>query len=174
MGQEPQVEIAPEDIPRAVPEPAPARRWTASRPGDLHAPGEVPWGGAFGTPGPDTGYALKLAAGAPYILDAGENRHNVDSTLILIMSARASLAGKAPSPDDLSFALMLLGLDTREEVPTAATARLAASRKHWSPRVAHSNAAARAMSGLLTPDLLRLSLEDLRHRLALGEVPLAP
>ncbi len=174
MGQEPRYEIPLGDRPRASAEPAPARRWKASRPGDLHAPSEVPWGGAFGTPGPDTGFALKLAANAAYELDADESRHNVESMLLLIMGARASRFGKAPSADDLSFGLMLLGLDSREEIPEAVMARLAESRRHWAPRVAHNKSAGRALAARLTPELLSRSLEDLRHRVSLGEVPLSP
>lgn len=174
MGQEPKIEIAIEDMPRPVPEPAPARRWTASRPGDLHSPADVPWGGAFGTPGPDTGYALTLARGASFALSEGEDRHNVEQALLLVMGARASLFGKAPSADDLGFALLLLGLDTREEVPAAVTAQLAAGRKHWAPRLANDKWEARLFVGRLAPPLLKLSQGDLRHRLALGEVPLTP
>jgi hypothetical protein len=172
MGQEPKIEITATDAPRPVAEPAPARRWKASRPGDLHRPDDVPWGGGFGTPGPDAGYALKLAAEAPYQLDEGESRHNVDATLVVIMSARASLTGKAPSADDLSFALLMLGLDPREEVPDSVTLQLVAGRKRWAPLVAHRKAAARELAGHLAPQLLALAPADLRHRLALGEVPL--
>lgn len=173
MGQEPKIEIPPEDLPRPVPEPAAARRWTASRPGDMHTPAEVPWGGPFGTPGPDTGYALKLAAAADFALDDNERRHSVETLLVLIMGARASLLGKAPSADDLGFALMLLGLDAGREIPDAANTQLASARRHWAPLVAHSGGAARALAAKLTPSLLRMSQDDLRHRLALGEVPLA-
>jgi hypothetical protein len=129
MGQEPKLDITAADVPRAQAGPAPARRWTANRPGDLHSPAEVPWGGAFGNPGPDTGYALKLAAGAAYQLDEGESRRNVDAALAVIMSARASRTGKAPSADDLSYAQLLLGLDTREEVPDSVTRKLVEARK---------------------------------------------
>lgn len=174
MGQEPTFEIPPGDLPRTTAQPAPALRWKATRPGDLHAPSDVPWGGAFGTPGPDSGYARKLAAGATYQLGEDESRHNVESMLVLIMGARASLFGKAPSADDLAFGLMLLGLDTREEIPGAVITRLAEGRRHWAPRVTHNQATARALVARLTPPLLELSIEDLRHRLALGEVPLSP
>jgi hypothetical protein len=173
MGQEPKIEIPLEDLPRATSGPAPARRWSASRPGDLHTPAEVPWGGAFGTPGPDTGYALKLASAASYELEEGESRHNVQSVLLLLMSARASRFGKGPSADDLAWSLMLLGLDRQEEIPQAAMARLAEDRQYWAPRVANSNAAARRLSAKLTPELLARSVVDLRHHLALGELPLA-
>ena len=174
MGQEPTIEIPLEDLPRPTAEPAPARRWKPSRPGDLLAPADVPWGGAFGTPGPGTGYALKLASGASYELEAGESRANVESVLLLIMSARASWFGKAPSSDDLAWSLMVLGLDRQEEIPQAVMARLAESRRYWAPRVAHSNAAARRLSARLAPELFARSVVDLRHQLALGEVPLSP
>jgi len=174
MGQEPRIEIPLGDRPRATPGPAAARRWRASRPGDLHAPTDVPWGGAFGTPGPDAGYALKLAAEASYELEAGESRDNVQSVLLLIMGARASWFGKAPSSEDLAWGLLVLGLDQREEIPQAARARLAESRRYWAPRVANSNAAARRLSARFTPELFSWSLADLRHHLALGEMPLAP
>ena len=173
MGQEPKIEIPPEDLPRAVPEPAPARRWKATRPGDLHRPEDVPWGGAFGTPGPDTGYALKLTSGAEFELGEGESRSNVEQILLVIMGARASLFGKAPSADDLSFPLLLLGLDDREEVPVSARSRRAESRRYWARRVPHSNAADAAFGSMLTPTLLSQSTADLRHRLSLGEMPLA-
>jgi hypothetical protein len=172
MGQEPNIEISFEGLPGA--EPAPARRWTASRPGDLHTPGDVPWGAGFGTPGPDTGYALKLAGQAAFELEPGEDRHNVESVLVLIMSARASLFGKAPSTDDLSFALLLVGLGSEDPVPEAGITALAANRKYWAPRVSHGSAAARRLVSKLSPELLRMSVSDLRHRLALGEVPLTP
>jgi hypothetical protein len=174
MGQEPKIEISLEDLPRATSGPAPARRWKASRPGDLHAPADVPWGGAFGTPGPDTGYALKLESEASYELEAGESRDNVQSVLLLIMGARASWFGKAPSNDDLAWSLMVLGLDRQEEIPQAIMAQLAENRQYWAPLVANSNAAARRLSARFTPGLFAWSVVDLRHHLALGEVPLAP
>ena len=174
MGQEPSVEIADDDRPRAVPEPAPARRWSASRPGDIHDPSQVPWGGGFHTPGPDTGYAHKLAADADLTIHADESRGNVEEMVVLIMSARASLFGKAPSPDDLDYALLLAGLGGREGLPEAVLDQLAERRRHWGPRVANSKSQARALVGGLDKENLRLSVEDLRHRLALGEVSLAP
>ena len=174
MGQEPTIEIRPEERPRAEPEPAPARRWSASRPGDLHAPTDVPWGGGFGTPGPDTGYAHKLAAGAEYSLGEDESRHGVDAMLAMIMAARASRFGKAPSSDDLGFALLVTGLGERDALPDEVVAGLDEHRRHWGARVAHSKAEGLRMVGLLPREILELSVEGLRHRLALGEVPLAP
>lgn len=172
MGQEPNIETPLSYVPVAA--PGPARRWTASRPGDLPTPEDVPWGAGFGTPGPDTGYALKLASQADLDLEPGEDRGKVESLLILIMGARASLFGKAPSADDLAFARLLVGLGSHADVPEAGVKALAANRKHWAPRVSHGSAAARRLVTKLSPELLRLSVSDLRHQLALGEVPLTP
>ena len=60
MGQQPNMPLTMADLPRPEPHPGPARGWRAGRPGDPSSPADVPWGGAFGTPGPDTGYALRL------------------------------------------------------------------------------------------------------------------
>ena len=62
MGQQPNIELEIADLPRPRPAPDPARRWKPSRPGELHSPEEVPWGGAFGTTGPDTGFVYRLIA----------------------------------------------------------------------------------------------------------------
>ena len=174
MGQEPKIELTAEDLPRAVPEPAPARRWSATRPGDIHAPADVPWGGGFHTPGPDTGYAYKLAADADLTIDEDEDRGNVETMLVLIMSARASLFGKAPEFYFVAGLLIMAGLGGREGLPEAVLAQLAERRRYWAPRVANSKSQARALVGRLEQAMLRLSVEDLRHRLALGEVALAP
>ena len=101
MGQQPNLPLALEDRPRPEPQPAPARRWRAGRPGDLSGPGEVPWGGAFGTPGPDTGYALRLLA------DAGRCGDEA-TALAAVVAARSSWLGRAPVAADLEAAEILL------------------------------------------------------------------
>lgn len=173
MGQQPKYEIGPEDRPRSVPGPAPPRRWKAARPGDLHRPEDVPSRSGFGNPGPDSGYALRLVAQADLPLDPDERRADVETTMMHLMVARASHHGKAPSKADLQFATMILGLASVDMVPATANASLATIRRHLAPRVAHSSAAARSMVGKLPPDLLGLDLDEVRHRLALGESPLA-
>ena len=172
MGQEPNIDIAFEDQPREELRPAVPRRWHADRPGDLKSPDQVPWGGPFGTPGPDTGYALKLASGADMKLEPGEDRGNVERAMVHLMAARASHFGRAPTNEDLKVAMLLLGLASPDQVPEATMRQLSRDRKYWAPRVVRSSAAARQMVARVPPGLLGVSLEDVRHRLALGEIPL--
>lgn len=102
MGQQPNLPLTVEDLPRAEPHPAPARRWRAGRPGDVASPADVPWGGAFGTPGPDAGYALRLLEGR----SSGEG---VDPRAVAaVMGARASLVGRAPVAADAEAAEIIL------------------------------------------------------------------
>jgi hypothetical protein len=60
VGQQQNIPITLADLPRATAKPAAPRQWRPDRPGDITSPQQMPWGGAFGTPGPDTGYALRL------------------------------------------------------------------------------------------------------------------
>lgn len=103
MGQQPNMPLTMEDLPRPEAHPGPSRRWRAGRPGDLASPAEVPWGGAFGTPGPDAGYAQRLLAGR-----AGEPGET--KSLAAIVAARASRMGRAPVPADIAAAEALLAL----------------------------------------------------------------
>jgi hypothetical protein len=109
VGQQPNIPLSSEDLPLPGAAPAPPRRWRAGRPGDLGSPAEVPWGGAFGTPGPDAGYALRLLAGRPLALAAGERRADAERALAAVMVARASRLGRAPTAIDAEAAELLLG-----------------------------------------------------------------
>ena len=106
MGQQPNVEIDPSDLPRPVPDTDPPRRWRPTRPGVIVSPDQMPWGGAFGTPGPDTGYGMKLVREA----DLPERTDGLESVLAALMAARASLFGRAPVIEDLEVAKLLAGL----------------------------------------------------------------
>src|SRR4030042_1832111 len=101
--------LAVEDLPRPGALPAPPGRWRARRPGDLGSPGEVPWGGAFGTPGPDTGYPLGLLSERPLALAAGERRDDAEAAVAALMAARASALGRAPVAADAEVAELILG-----------------------------------------------------------------
>jgi len=110
VGQQPNVQLELENLPRREPHPGPARRRATPRPGDLAGPAQVPWGGDFGTPGPDTGFALLLAAGRPLALAPGESRADVERLVAVLMAARASRLGRAPVAGDAEVAEMILGL----------------------------------------------------------------
>lgn len=139
MGQQPNMPLTIEDLPRPEARPAPPRRWRATRPGDPSSPGEVPWGGAFGTPGPDTGYALRLLA------DGGEAAEETRA-LATVMAARASRLGRAPVAADVEAARILLASAPAEG------------------RRGRGAEGARRLLESLESDLLAAPLEDLRRR----------
>jgi hypothetical protein len=110
VGQQPNVPVGIEDLPRYTGHPGAPGRWKPDRPGDLTVPGDVPTGGSFGTPGPDTGYALRILRGRP--LPGSEHlRSDVVAAVAAVMAARAAALGRAPVPADVEAALALLTLD---------------------------------------------------------------
>jgi hypothetical protein len=109
VGQEPNIPLKFEDLPRAVPEPAAPARWAPQRPGDFVSPDEVPWGGVFGTPGPDTGFAYKIVKNLD-LPGGAHRRSDIEAVLVAVMSARASSLGRAPTATDAAVAIELLDL----------------------------------------------------------------
>ncbi|MBP1632422.1 MAG: hypothetical protein H6Q11_710 [Acidobacteria bacterium] len=162
MGQQPNIQLHLEDLPRPEAHPGPARPWSARRPGDLVAPQQVPWGGAFGTPGPDTGYALRLLAGRPLALAEGERRDQAEGLVAALMAARASLLGRAPVAADAEVAEMILGLGA--EGP-AAGAAADARRRLWG----QGAEAVRRLLEATDPELLAAPADEVRRRWAAGE-----
>jgi hypothetical protein len=75
----------------------------------------MPWGGAFGTPGPDTGFAIKIVRG--WDLPGGPAaRRDLERAIVAVVSARASAVGRAPTAADVEVAIDLLGLDEQSAV----------------------------------------------------------
>lgn len=109
MGREPNIRLGFEDRPRATPEPGVPRRWSPRRPGEIESPEEMPWGGAFGTPGPDPGFAYRIVGS--FDLPGDEShRPDVEAVLVAVVTARASAMGRAPSASDVVTAIDLLEL----------------------------------------------------------------
>jgi hypothetical protein len=173
VGQQPNVQLGMEDLPRPVRHPAAARRWTPSRPGDLGSPAAVPWGGAFGTPGPDTGYALRILASREWSLGPREDRHDVEAGVAAIMSARASRLGRAPVVADAEVAEMLLGLRA-EDLPGEAVSRLRERRLAVLPGIAHRVAAQRALVASVRIEFLTADANTVRGEVGAGSDPFAP
>jgi len=162
VGQQPNIQLHLEDLPRAEAHPGPARRWSARRPGDLAGPRQVPWGGSFGTPGPDTGYALRLVAGRRLTLADGERRADAERMLAVVMAARASLLGRAPVVGDAEVAEMILGF--RAEGPAAGDT--AEGRRRFFGRGAEG---AGHLLEVIDPGLLAAPAAEVRRRWAAGE-----
>lgn len=145
MAQQPNVELSPSDLPTPGLEPAPARRQIPRRPGTITTPEAMPEGPGFGTPGPDTGWALRIIAGSTYA-DAEDRLQKV---LAALMSARAAHFGRAPVFEDLGVAVRLAGLtgSPSEEV-------LARSRR-WVDAVSHEVSPGRRAVAEAGPALYR-------------------
>jgi hypothetical protein len=170
MGQQPNVQLGMEDLPRPVPHPAAPGRWAPSRPGDATSPAEVPWGGAFGTPGPDTGYALRLLESREWALQPGEDRHDVEAAVAALMSARASRFGRAPVASDAEVAEVVLGVRS-EDLDDETAAALTQRRARLLPGIAHRAAALRALVASLDLDVLVADPSEVRAMLAAGTDP---
>jgi hypothetical protein len=155
MGQQPNVDIDSSDLPRPTPDTDPPRRWRPTRPGVIVSPDQMPWGGAFGTPGPDTGWALKLVRAA----DLPERSDGLESVLAALMAARASHFGRAPVPEDLEVAKILAGFG--EGLPADFVER----RERWIGATAHEPSPGRAAVADIQPDLLELKPDQIKRRL---------
>jgi hypothetical protein len=94
----------------------PARRlqvpgpWHADRPAELIGP-QPPFGRGRGTPGPDQGYALRLARRFEerLVLTEGEHAADVLVGAALLAATRSALFGRAPTIYDLRVAFELFG-----------------------------------------------------------------
>jgi hypothetical protein len=84
--------------------------WTQSRPSELRST-RAPTGKLFGTPGPDQGYALKLARRFEdqVILDPGESAEDAIAGCTAVAMRRAAHYGRAPVIHDLTFGFTLWG-----------------------------------------------------------------
>lgn len=160
MGQEPNIQLHLEDLPRAASQPGPARRWRPRRPGDLNAPGQVPSGPGFGTPGPDTGYALRLLADLPLVLGRDERRADAEGILAVLMGARASRFGRAPIAEDAEVAMMILGFPA----PGAPAADPAGRRRFYPGAEGR-----RRLLESVSPALLAAPAAEIRRRWEAGE-----
>lgn len=105
MAQQPNVEITEAEAPRRVPQPGPAVKWRADKPGMPEGPTEVRGGGYYGTTGPDPGWGLRLLNQASLPSDDQHFREVVAG----LMLARAAALGRAPIPEDIEVALTLCG-----------------------------------------------------------------
>ncbi len=128
--------------------------WTTSRPAELVVP-SVARGRSIGTPGPDAGFALRLARRFEHelTLGEGESEHDVVLGVALVAAKRAALFGRAPSIYDVRFALDLWGF------LTDAPPELRETRRALFSSISHDYVAQRGLVDSIPEEILRLSPE---------------
>lgn len=166
MGQQPNIELEISDLPRPRRKPAPARSWVPGRPGELGGPEDTKFGAGFGTTGPDAGYAFTLVKSRDVSLAEGEHRANVDAALAAVASARSALFGRGPTGKDVDVAVVLLGFDPG--TPESLRNTLAAKRKNWFAAAGHHPAKLHSFVSTLDAEVLRLTADEARSRMAQG------
>ena len=136
--------------------------WTQSRPAEVVGPVQ-PRRPAMGTPGPDSGFALRLAKrfGHELKLGEGESEHDVLLGVALVAAKRSALFGRAPSIYDVQFGLNMWGF------LHPAPPELVASRRTMFSSISHDYVAQRQLVDSIPEEILRLSPEEARDR-ALG------
>lgn len=138
MAQPDYVPVAPGDRVRETEAMPPPKRWTLNRPGELVAL-RPPDGESFGRPGPDQGYALKLARQFEdrLELEPGEHAEDAIAGCLGVALKRASIFGRAPVIYDLEIAFTLFGFlgdPPRDLVLWRRGLFEAASHSYWEQR----------------------------------------
>jgi hypothetical protein len=111
MAVDPYVPTRPEDAPRRSVAIPPAVGWRAVRPGDLLPAAEPGVGVLFGTPGPDSGYALTLAErfGDRIAVVPPETVHDAEAMAAQVAMRRGGVFGRAPIQPDVELGFALFG-----------------------------------------------------------------
>lgn len=162
--------------------PRVADSWVSGRPGELEGALQ-PSGGLWGYPGPDQGYALRLARRLAnrVVLADGEDLDDVIAGCVAVALRRASLLGRAPVIGDLEVAFTIFGyLSEPSEVPgelVALRSRLfeeVSSPHHYAElRLAAESVSEQAL--LLPPDeVVERRSEDWRALFDSTAAPAAP
>ena len=171
MAQPDYVPVSPTDRVRESEQLPPPKRWKADRPGELTGM-RPPEGDAFGNPGPDQGYALKLARqfDGKLSLEPGEHHEDAVAGCLGVALKRASLFGRGPVVYDLELAFRLfgfLGTAPRELVAWRKTRFQAASHHYWDQREIADSVPESTLR--LTPALVAEQLADWRTLIEVGE-----
>jgi hypothetical protein len=129
--------------------------WTTSRPAELHVP-TAHRGPSVGTPGPDAGFAMRLARRFEHDLrlGEGESEHDVTLGVALIAARRAALFGRAPCIYDVQFALAIWSFQSDVTPDRQAKRRTAFSS------ISHDYVAQRALVDAIPEETLRLKPAD--------------
>jgi hypothetical protein len=134
--------------------------WTQSRPSELRGT-MPPTGPTFGTPGPDQGFALKLARRFEdrLVLADSEVAEDVVAGCTAVAMRRAARFGRAPVIYDLEFAFTLWGY------LGGAPSALTEMRVDLFRSAAHHYQAQRAIADAVNEETLRLTPAAIARRL---------
>ena len=163
MGQQPNIELVATERPVGKLARAAERRWTPRRPGEITSPSDMPSGGSFGRPGPDTGWGLRMIQAASF--DRGRRPPILESLLCALVGARASHARRGPARQDVEVALYLVGLHEDYTVSGGAPEQIALRRERWLDAVSHEPWPGMSALASIPPDLLTDTPERVRSRL---------
>ncbi len=134
--------------------------WTQSRPSELRGTSQPP-GRQLGSPGPDQGFALKLARRFEdrLVLAEGESVEDATAGCTAVAMRRCARFGRAPAVYDLSFAFTLWGY------LGGAPDDLIEARGPLFRSASHHYLAQRAIADAVVEETLRLTPEDVAERL---------
>jgi len=134
--------------------------WTSSRPSELRGT-RAPAGAFLGTPGPDQGFALKLARRFEdrLVLAPGEHADDAIAGCTAVAMRRAASYGRAPVIHDLTLAFTLFGF------LSGAPADLVAAREPLFRSASHHYQAQRTIADCVPEATLRLTPEQVAERL---------
>lgn len=156
------VPVSPQDRPRRATQMPPAERWRAGRPGDfVQTLAGQPGGRLMGNPGPDGGYALRLASmfRDRVHLQQGESWEDAEAGCVGIAMRRAAEFGRAPVVWDLELAFALWGY-----LSPNPPADLVEERRRVFQAVAHDYGDQRAIVDRVPDETLRMTPADVRTR----------
>ena len=160
MATDPFVAPRLEDRPRASTPFPPAKAWSPTRVGDLDR--GQPTGPLLGNPGPDIGYALRLAEGFAERIQLAPHEHAADAVAVgaELAMRRCARIGRAPVAKDLEWAFSVLGY------LGSPPADFVAWRKHRIEGAHHEYLERRALVNAVRPEVLDLGVDDVQARLS--------
>ncbi len=138
-----------------------AAEWKSDRPAEIV--GNAPTGARLGRPGPDQGFAIKLANTfhGKLHLTAGEDEHDAMAGCLGVALKRASMFSRAPVIHDLQLAFALFGY-TDPKPP----ADLVAFRRVAFEAVGHHYELQRAIVDVVPEETLRMTPDAVKRRVA--------
>lgn len=134
--------------------------WTQSRPSEIRGASR-PSGRRYGSPGPDQGFALKLARRFEDRLQLaeGESAEDAIAGATAVAMRRCARFGRAPTVYDLEFGFTLWGF------LGGAPDDLVSARGPLFRSAAHHYTSQRAIADMVTEEALRLRPDEVAERL---------